>query len=334
MVCLYKVLISRVTLTKGPKPMALSPIDRLVEPISQSPFLIAPEKRDALKAVTDKVGAKIKLDNSVRGFKVTVGLDSALIRFPLSALEMIWISSHVCLVLHETLRQEMARNPKTPVRLNPARDPRTRKAISLLTWIHENVNAENPAPWPVDTPTPTLDKVADGGYNPDSSLAISCAGFLLLHEIAHLELKHEPYNTIPEGLRKQQEVDADQWAANWILGEAAPGGQFFTRSLGIVVVLSLLTSLETYTDKHGGTTHPSSPERLHRFLSEFIPEHEKAKDEHEEMCNMLWAIAIEIIGLHMWNTEYEFNPETIYDSYSDCLGDYLTRILRDDRELS
>ena len=71
---------------------------------------------------------------------------------------------------------------------------------------------------PGDLPAPDAHALEGGVDWHVNNVFLGACGWILLHEIAHMHLSHEP-DTSPD-LRKKQEHEADEWATKWILDHA------------------------------------------------------------------------------------------------------------------
>lgn len=299
-----------------------TPIKSVLESFAASPFNLAPERKDELKAIADAHAFELVLDLSDQGFVVNVHLGGAVtkptVTFGLHTLERIWAYSYSYFTLLEIARDS---DPGTEVDL--LTHPTGAKARQLLAWAVNNETSAVFEQWPTDAPTP--DDVDDVNVPVANELFLAMCGWIFLHELGHLEL-HSNFSgphkdaTIESQLSIQREFEADNWASSWVLDkweEHAGGveGVFVKRSLGIAFALAALTGVEFYSDAQQYPTHPSVPERLLAFLDKFVPEANQEKAEKREMA---WFGAIACINAHLMNHP-DFKPKVVHGSFRDFI---------------
>lgn len=128
------------------------------------------------------------------------------------------------------------------------------------------------------------------------------SAFILLHELAHLELKH----VFKDGFWSlQQERDADWFALDWLL--KGNNGQRRTIALyGAAVALIWLTMQNIFIGENKNdkrpVTHPKSYDRLFQNLDRAIglsrtPEY-----------GFVWDFVRQMLFIHMAAAKFEFDP--------------------------
>jgi hypothetical protein len=98
-----------------------------------------------------------------------------------------------------------------------------------------------------------------------NNIFFGALAWILLHEIAHVHLKHEVL--IPIDQRVRQEFDADDFATRWVLKEAGQGLAREFRTLMVCVALAWLFLNE---DTIGvGVDHPPAFARFRDAIAHF-----------------------------------------------------------------
>jgi hypothetical protein len=67
-----------------------SPIRELIPLIAASPFKLAPERDEELRALLDSQGIRMQFDSERAGFNVSIDVETHEITFGLGAAERIW----------------------------------------------------------------------------------------------------------------------------------------------------------------------------------------------------------------------------------------------------
>jgi hypothetical protein len=125
------------------------------------------------------------------------------------------------------------------------------------------------------------------------------AAFILLHEIGHLTLSHVPSTGF---WSREQEWEADRFAAAWLIDGTSSDGQAERRRLsalfGISVALLWPTLANVYLGRHGGSTHPEPYDRLFHTLDQFV---DRSNDLE---YSGVWHFVATMLYLHMDNARY------------------------------
>lgn len=203
-------------------------------------------------------------------FRCDVEVSTGLITISTRAMEVIWVLSYLNGLFYDRVFKA---GLTKPVQLDPANDPELLNALKLVGWI---LNAwsdpESPQEWPADLPKPcsnpskkSLEALADG-------LTLSTLGFLLLHEIAHAELKHHPTTKTEWSI--DQEKDADREASELYLdGTDDPVRTYRLVGMANALLTQVIQSL--FTREFGGQSHPEKWNRLFNVVvgAESDPDH-------------------------------------------------------------
>jgi hypothetical protein len=158
-------------------------------------------------------------------------------------------------------------------------------------------NAHRTAPWPGDVPAPGSVPFADELY-------LQALGFTLHHEISHIRKDHRHLDRLPPDEIAAKEDEADELAADWILGGLgdARSGEFVNRADGIALGLHLLIHLRMLS--RGVPLpkwHNPTCARVRRVLSRHL-----ADDDHP---TWRFAFSLHQITLSHFNVPCEWGRE-------------------------
>lgn len=232
-----------------------------VELVAQSPSRIAPERADELLHVIFG-GKTLDLEYTTGSANFEAFLDVPKITASFSALLSLWAVARASL----QIAQAVADARRQDLRVLPVING------TPLYEAHQLIEAakgliENPKKcWPANLPMPQA--VATGATHNSgvNNLFLGATGWVILHEIGHIHLKHT-IDTIDE-IRRKQEFEADLWATQWILSQA-PGDplrefRIFSVATGLVW-LGVVNSVRRAT-----ISHPPAVQRLLNCTNEFL----------------------------------------------------------------
>ena len=101
-----------------------------------------------------------------------------------------------------------------------------------------------------------------------NNLFYGAVGWILLHEIGHIHLKHQ--RIVTDDISKQQENEADRFATDWILsGSGIPQPHREFRIFAVAAAMQWLGLVDQV--RRGSTTHPHTSERLGRCRAIMSP---------------------------------------------------------------
>jgi len=212
------------------------------------------------------------------------------------ALKRFWAHTYAYYTFYDYLQ-----NNGWKYNVNFGENEQTLRASKLLKWaVDSDKNPYNPNKYPDDTLRPFE-------IREDSSLSV-CArditifglGYILLHEIAHIELKHIFNADKPTSI--QQEYEADKWAAHFVMDfskdntiQSYPNDHSAHNAVGVKRLLALVASNywlikdDCYYGVSKNKTHPPTFERLNVIIEEFVLD-----DNHP-----LWAMSELILSMHL-----------------------------------
>ena len=114
-----------------------------------------------------------------------------------------------------------------------------------------------------DLPSEFLASLSRSQPRSGIGLFMIAIAFIVLHELAHLKLRHERCEG-PASI--EQEKEADRFAAEWLLNASDSSSTRCNNFLGIAIALLWLTVFNVYIGPGNYRTHPSGYDRLYQVL--------------------------------------------------------------------
>jgi hypothetical protein len=285
-----------------------------LERIAKCPFLIAPERDGDWEGLISEIPWRFELQcaEASRGFRAE--LDKNLVKIPLPQLERLWAMTFGFVVSFD-----IAKSHPPGTELGVVECPELKIPMEMLSWAYHGIVEKRHLTWPKEFPQPggqvAFPEDTEEKVNQHFLLAL---GFILLHEIAHLRLKHAD----PEFQTDQESIDceleADAWAADWIFEKCPANHEIrIARSVGCVLALTLINLFE-YRDKQSGgrLTHPPTVERLLKFITKHVPESMGARAEVTDFPLYFASVVLQIQRL---NLQLDVAPGIEHESMTDYL---------------
>lgn len=243
-------------------------IESLIPEILKSPHLIAPERVEELHAFCESRKIEVHLDAPDNYWDFSADIYRGRIGISLQALEHLW----ACCRYFQPLYDHHVTH-KTPFPIVESAIPGIEAAKRLFLKAR---NAERGTyPFALST----------GGLNPEdqdpatpatNQFFLMAVAFILLHEMAHIHFKHEGWQSIPNEQKRKDELEADRWAMDWILGkwsEHNTDPKFFAkRCMALTLALSYMSCLQIRSGSKPDSTHPSVIERFQQFYLRYAEE--------------------------------------------------------------
>lgn len=248
----------------------MSNLDSLIEAFRAAPFKVAPERAEELEAIRQKHDISIDLDDREKDwiFEVRPLFGLNKITISLRSLERLWTVCYAyTAITNELLKHEGEFD---------SFDPREEYSASFkaLAWVAQDRLEEIEQPWPDDLPNPRAKEKLQYVELADHYFLMT-AGRILLHEIAHVELSHTTNPDESSGRLIAEELEADNWADDWMLGQWAKykddKNVFVGRSMGIGFCHAITLYFGS-TAVSPSTTHPNPIERLNNFVDRHLPQ--------------------------------------------------------------
>lgn len=246
-----------------------SPILLLQEMIAGAPFVAAPEKQADLEQFARAANLQIDFRDDRR--EICVVPTTGEITLGIAALEHLWASAYLYYVLYDEYAQAQRR---LETRFDSKGHPRTSVGIDLLNWALNKWNCRARGPWPPAYPRPERDPTPSSDGHIANELFRYAIAWTLHHEIAHVRLQHP---AILDWISMPQEREADLAATDWVLGDCVDPRHLRMRTLGVVVAILALDSLEFVGGDTPIDSHPKAYERLAYCLNQYAaPEEDEA----------------------------------------------------------
>lgn len=298
----------RATIAKDAE---LSPIAPLLASIEWSPFAVAPELARKLHDQTEACRVEILAD---RGWVLQARPKDRCISLSVGVVEVLWAQAFAVWTWYDHLANTTPAGA-TQISLN---GPDQQAAIDLYEWaLRRLVPGRLPEDWPSSQPTPEATPRFGSPVHFANEWTLVTIGYLLLHEIAHLVLKHDP-NAKEEWLL-DQEKDADVWAADWVLvGGPPPRDTIVKRSTGAMMGCLALVSRDLRRGYFTNSTHPPSYDRLHNLLRDRVPED----------IDQAWGVVVAVLSVH-YHAVKRTVPTGTFDTWAeaaDAFFDDMSRI--------
>ena len=289
---------------------------------------IVPEKKDEINKLITKHSLFFKAVKDSPNIKFCAQSDGN-ITIHTQSLTRFWAHTYAYFVLYDCKQNVGWQN-----KIDFENDKAATEAANLLKWavnldvnkLDTHVQFDMNASYPGVSIKPF--EVIDG--NPISvcarDITFFAIGFILLHEIAHLELTHCPDHDLDTGIAIQQEYQADMWAAHFVmdridnyLSEEYPGdltayeNVFKKRMLSITACNNWLVKTECYNGISQSKSHPPMFERLSKIIDEFI------SDDNDSS----WAMTVLVLSLHLQQSHPELITHRKFDTYKECSQFYM-----------
>jgi len=267
-------------------------IAALEQLIRASATRIAPEQEDALRDLWAKEELSLEFEPDAHDLFVGVYLDSNKIVLRTRCLARLWAHVYAYCSVFKSCVQE------SNVCEFHAVSSGFLPAANLLVWalndqIAANLGRPRVAPSP-SAPRPDHQSGTNLERLVNEVFLCACA-YLLQHEIAHVRLDHKRVSAGGQ----QDEFDADEGAADWILTGAATDGERTKRWLGIACALLWLYSLSVHRLLSPlSDSHPPAPLRLQAVT---FP---RLLDKHDP----IWTFLVTAMTYHLQAVKFVYRP--------------------------
>jgi hypothetical protein len=240
--------------------MTTSDAERLMRPfgehVARSPFRIAPERADELnKLVNGQIPWDLVFKHgdtnfvAIPGDPDSDGGNEIVARF--AALLSLWAAAAASVTILDAALEARRKGEDS---LSSESGTPYDLAVQYLSYSRDLVR--NP-----DAPFPAALKPPGAPDEPTrlTNVFLGATAWILMHEIGHVQLQHQP--AVTPDLSMQQEREADQFATKWLFGsESVPAPHVEFRILVIAVAMLWLGLMDQV--RRGSVTHPHSSERF------------------------------------------------------------------------
>jgi hypothetical protein len=223
---------------------------------------VAPERQELigeLSKLIDEVNIEDRLDSfaAVPAWQIVTG--------SWWALEALWCCAYA-IAVYGPLVEQAVQDKQRVLDLKGTSDALV--ATGVLNWALEVLQAGNRCAWlhaNVSWPYTHegLPPFEDGALAAAEKIFFGATGWILLHELAHIDRGHQ--NAI-DPIQAEREADSD--ATAWLL-EKAPFGEPHDRASGLICAL-LYMWMREFLSGNSDSDHPPVKERIASCLSEEI----------------------------------------------------------------
>ena len=287
--------------------------------------LTVPERPAEIDNLFSRLNVTIEANEDEACMRFCVDIDTHVITIATSPLRRMWAHAYAYLTVYDLIAKATSRNPKT--RELPATDERFITAMAVLKWamigdakvkIGPESKALGPQEYPANIALPFDPSSADPTHKVASDLVVMSLGYILLHEIAHIELKHP----ICEGADSIiMEREADAWAAAFLLDKcdlyAKQHGHKASdvrmkRLLALTIGELWAVHFEVHLGVPEATSHPPTYERLANLLDQ----------QANDGADIAWAMAATVLQMH-YQARYGMADEGGgFDDFRECYQFY------------
>jgi len=234
--------------------MPSSPLVDLERHIFAAPFASAPGKARELWAALSKEHPLVMVAEHGFWFRAY----EKHVEVSYASVETLWWAAYSYTLLYNDRTAQRRGGEFQPVTLQ---HPAARRAIEEYRWFLNRLHEQDDAPWPADTPKPTVAD-EDSTERHATEFFLVALAWVLHHEFGHL-LLHRPIDyTI---LEKAREWEADAHATTWLLEETTDPLVRRKLFIGASIALGFLGARRPPTQE--SDTHPPPYDRLERILS-------------------------------------------------------------------
>lgn len=284
----------------------------LFKAFQASPFKVAPERGGELEKIRVKHEVTIELDDREKDWifeaRPLFGLNKIAVSS--RSLERLWSVCYAYTAITAELQQyEGEFSSYVPTREYAL-------AFKVLDWVAQNKLEDIESPWPDHLPNPRDKSEFKYGEAADHYFLMT-AGRILLHEIAHIKHPHTTDMDASSEQLIQEELEADDWADNWILEDwksyKEDSKVFIGRCMGIAFCHAIVLYFGS-KNPIPSATHPNPIDRLVNFVDKHLPPGKPTdKIPQHAPCGMLLVVIS-----HLLMTEgIEPDFENLGESYSE-----------------
>ena len=225
------------------------------------------------------------------------------------ALNLLWCASYAYWIFYGAFVRAQRAN-SSHVHFS---DNATLEAARLYEWALSSVQTGCVRRWDISAPRPSAERETET-LAVANELFLAATGWIILHEAAHIILKH-PLVMTPRA--KVEEDEADSFATSHVLCDVPDALVLLKRGLGIAVANIVLVTVGLMQGKFHSKTHPPAYERLYRNLRcrQFVAEHP------------VHAFVDAILQMHLtvFKVGYDLNLDGRFDSILDDMCIALSR---------
>jgi len=295
-----------------------SPVNILIPDIMASPFRIAPERQNELRSLIEQRNITVEIKSNEVTFLLESNSVDSKIYLSLPTLERLWAYSFSYLHIMTLF---LATGPGQYLEFGKHYGPIVEDMKRLLLWaLDEERLRKRDYAWPKHLPNPASKSYYPQIIEKTNEMYLGMMGWILLHEIAHINLNHVLHKFTDLPTRLNYEKAADKWATDWVFEKlpvcAQPDNVRVWRTIVVSLALSTIAAVEYHTIEEQSSDHPNPADRLLAFLTNYVGE---TGDAQMPLHEISWIIPMVVIQTHFANRNV---PETLKGPYAG-ISDYL-----------
>lgn len=219
--------------------------------LQRAPERIAPERqKDLMQNVYLGNPLSIRACEGEAMFYAMPG-DGKEIAVSTAGLASLWCLAHVAMHLMDIASQAQ-RQEHDEDQVDITAEYSNRHLDEYINYARSLFHSDKP--WPDNLPTPDASAGAESLEGRVNNMFYGAAAWILLHEVAHLHLRHQKQS--PRNIRVRDEHEADAFATKWILEEAGNG--LFLEFRILMASVALSWAMLDATVKSTGSDHPAA----------------------------------------------------------------------------
>lgn len=208
--------------------------------------------------------------------KFICGVEVATQKMQISTgcLQMLWACGYLNMMYWDKLYK--AGGLTKSIIMDPENDIELQRAYKLFEWSLNVVEGKiSETEWPTGLPQPLANAPRESWEILADELTLEAVGYLLLHELAHVYLKHDVSAKSVWSI--EQEKEADSQAVEWIFrGVHNPtNGHQIKRAISIATAFLMQCAVALFTKDWGGKSHPPRWQRMDQVIRQIAtdPDH-------------------------------------------------------------
>jgi hypothetical protein len=297
-------------------PSKLSP---LMDSFQASPFKVAPERKAEMVALYNKHKIRIDLDGDAKDwlFDELHIYDLKFIRIGLRSLERLWAYCYAYTTIITEV--QVAGFKFTDI----VHREEFHLALQLLEWANQVKLEDRDGGWPHTLPDPSHENGLEH-VRAANHFFLMTSGRLLLHEFAHTVLEHHTAPDTPPEILKQEEIDADTWADEWMLDkwrDYKPDEKVFIgRCMGIAFAHAP-SLIFGFGRQAPSDSHPSPIHRIVSFVERYLP---GGNPGDKRRVDLPCAFLLMIIAHLLFKNDQDYKLPLLPPTYSELFMQFET----------
>jgi hypothetical protein len=247
---------------------------------------------------------------------------TSTVKISTGCLQMLWAACYLNFLYY--CRVIDAGGPFKSVTIDPMVDKDLNAAMTLFGWSLNVVFGDSAdVDWSRELPQPVINSETGSWQFFADRLTLLAIGYLLLHEAAHVYLKHGRSEESTWSI--EQEKEADAVAVDWLLQDApsSTNGRRIERGIAVASALIMQCAKSLFTKEWGGQSHPPTWQRLDQVVRQI------ESDPHHP----IFAFLVHLVGLYRsMSGTIQFSGSFGY--FLDGFDDFIETVSREHKRQS